>query len=246
MPATTTIYIAHAEEPTVTKSTDLDSEPNKDRWPSKVESYKKRNVPLVEPTYATFSLAPMLPAILHDLQVQISTDIVNIALQYSIHACPSRMRREMKIVFPEVAGKENNLLIIPTFQKTTSSMVGYEVETQIEKDAKLHAFYRWGSELVSRLRKQGYWADITDPMSGMALFTASGPSLYPDVEGAEILLRYSQINIGTCFVLSHPHWGTKVYPATAFTLAPINVVKITISAMQTNIHCSSMSVVDGS
>ncbi|KAJ1801168.1 hypothetical protein LPJ59_000525 [Coemansia sp. RSA 2399] len=118
---------------------------------------------------------------------------------------------------------------------TTSSMVGYEVETQIEKDAKLHAFYRWGSELVTRLRKRGHWADITDPMSGMALFTASGPSLYPDVEGAELLLRYNQLNIGTCFVLSHPQWDTKVYPATAFTLAPIGTVKAAINDMRAEI-----------
>ncbi|KAJ2558336.1 hypothetical protein EV175_000832 [Coemansia sp. RSA 1933] len=153
-------------------------------------------------------------------------------MQYSVHACPLRMKREMKLVFPEVVGREKDLLVIPTFQKTTSSMVGYDVETQIEKDAKLHAFYRWGSELVARLWKQGYWADITDPMSGMALFSASGPSLYPDVEGAEILLRYNQVNIGTCFVLSHPQWGTNVYPATAFTLAPVDVVKSAIDAMQ--------------
>ncbi|KAJ1734566.1 hypothetical protein LPJ72_002292 [Coemansia sp. Benny D160-2] len=138
----------------------------------------------------------------------------------------------MRLVFPEVREKENDLLIIPTFQRTRSSMVGYEIETQVEKDAKLHDYYRWGAELVSRLRRQGHWADITDPMSGMALFTASGPSLYPDVEGAEILLRYNQVNIGACFVLSHPQWGTNVYPGTAFTLAPIDVVKSILNDMQ--------------
>ncbi|KAJ2775190.1 hypothetical protein IWQ56_000187 [Coemansia nantahalensis] len=141
------------------------------------------------------------------------------------------MRREIGLVFPDVIGRERELLIVPTFQKTQSSMVSYQAETQAEKDAKLHLFYRWGAELVERLRKRGYWADITDPMSGMALFTACGPSLYPDVEGAEVLLRYTPFNLGSCFVLSHPRWGTHIYPATAFTLAPAAVVAETLDAM---------------
>ncbi|KAI9477439.1 methylmalonic aciduria and homocystinuria type D protein [Coemansia mojavensis] len=152
-------------------------------------------------------------------------------MQYSVHACPRQMKREVGLVFPDVVGKESDLLIIPTFQKTTTSMISYEPETQEEKDVKLHQFYRWGSDFVSRIREQGYWADITDPMSGMALFTNSGPSLYPDVESAEILLRYTPFNLGMCFVLSHPQWGTHVYPATAFTLAPVAVVQQVLYAM---------------
>ncbi|KAJ2290414.1 hypothetical protein IWW55_006115, partial [Coemansia sp. RSA 2706] len=85
--------------------------------------------------------------------------------------------------------------------------------------------------LVARLRKRGHWADVTDPMSGMALFTSSGPSIYPDVEGAEILLRYAPFNLGSCFVLSHPQWGTHVYPATAFTLAPASTVAQVLDEM---------------
>ncbi|KAJ1884625.1 hypothetical protein LPJ66_010522, partial [Kickxella alabastrina] len=79
---------------------------------------------------------------------------------------------------------------------------------------------------------EGFWADITDPMSGAALFSTSGPSLYPDVESAEILLRYRPFNLGSCFVMSHPNWGTHVYPATAFTLAPADVVARVLADMQ--------------
>ncbi|KAJ2797911.1 hypothetical protein H4R20_005012, partial [Coemansia guatemalensis] len=187
---------------------------------------------LVEPRLVTFPLLPQLPKSLDDLQVDIATDDSAVVLQYSVHICPRRMRREMGLVFPDVVGKESRLLIIPTFQQTQSSMISYEVETQAEKDAKLHLFYRWGAELVDRLRAQGHWADITDPMSGMALFTPSGPSLYPDVEGAEVLLRYTPFNLGSCFVMSHPQWGTHVYPATAFTLAPAQVVTRILYEMQ--------------
>ncbi|PIA14422.1 hypothetical protein COEREDRAFT_46856 [Coemansia reversa NRRL 1564] len=189
-----------------------------------------------KPLVATFPLLPQLPKSLDDLQVDITTDNSAVILQYSVHVCPRSMRREMSLVFPDIVGKESRLLIIPTFQRTLSSMISYEVETQAEKDAKLHLFYRWGAELVDRLHAQGHWADITDPMSGMALFTSCGPSLYPDVEGAEALLRYTPFNLGSCFVMSHPQWGTHVYPATAFTLAPAEVVTRTLCEMQLSLQ----------
>ncbi|KAJ2687907.1 hypothetical protein IWW39_002598 [Coemansia spiralis] len=202
-------------------------------------SAKARPLPrttLVRPAVATFPLPCKPPSILADLGVGIDTNDSSVALQYSVHACPRRMRREIGLVFPDVSGKESELLILPTFQRTESSMISYQAETQVEKDAKLHMFYRWGAELVSRLRESGYWADVTDPMSGLALFTSCGPSLYPDVDGAEVLLRYAPFNLGNCFILSHPQWGTHVYPATAFTLAPIEVVRQVLFSMQQDCH----------
>ncbi|KAJ2781889.1 hypothetical protein H4R18_002595 [Coemansia javaensis] len=205
--------------------------PHRDPAADKGSAGRRRASAVVDPVVATFRLPRRLPEALERLRVRIDTDEPRVVLQYSVHTCPRRMRREIGLVFPEVAGVESRLLIIPTFQKTQSSMVSYHPDTQAEKDAKLHLFYRWGAELVARLRARGHWADVTDPMSGMALFTACGPSLYPDVEGAEVLLRYTPFNLGNCFVLSHPHWGTHIYPATAFTLAPADVVAEALAAM---------------
>ncbi|KAJ1856879.1 hypothetical protein GGH12_000116 [Coemansia sp. RSA 1822] len=193
---------------------------------------RSKNRTLVGPVVATFPLASSLPQILCDLSVPVDTSDPSVTMQYSVHICPRQMRRELELVFPDVVGRKEELIVIPTFQRTQTSMVSYAVETQTEKDAKLHQFYRWSGEFVSRLRKHGYWADVTDPMSGMALFTTCGPSLYPDVEGAEVLLRYAPLNLGMCFVLLHPQWGTHVYPATAFTLAPASIVQQTLDEMQ--------------
>ncbi|KAJ1936511.1 hypothetical protein EC988_008177 [Linderina pennispora] len=202
--------------------------------PARVPTRRVRNPPLVEPTVATFTLGKRLPKLLSDLHVPVSTAAGSVTLQYSVHACPRRVKREIGLVFPDVVGRESDLLFIPTFQKTVSAMIAGGGDSQEEKDEKLHLFYRWGGELVGRLQAAGYWADITDPMSGMALFSHCGPSPYPDVEGAEILLHYRPFNIGCCFVLSHPHWGTHIYPATAFTLAPAEVVNRVLAEMKSS------------
>ncbi|KAJ2363877.1 hypothetical protein IW150_006631 [Coemansia sp. RSA 2607] len=200
---------------------------------SVISTKQQIDTTVIEPTIGSFFLPAQLPTILTNLGIDIDTKHTEVALQYSVHRCPRRMRREMRLVFPCVANRESELVIIPTFQKTKSSMISYGADTQTEKDDKLQLFYRWGGELVSRLQQKGFWADVTDPMSGMSLFSTSGPSLYPDVEGAEILLKYKPFNLGSCFVLSHPHWGTSIYPASAFTLAPPEVVVQTLEEMMT-------------
>ena len=45
--------------------------------------------------------------------------------------------------------------------------------------------------------------------------------VYPEVDACETLLRYRAYNAGGCRVLSHPAWGTCVYPATLFVRAPV-------------------------
>ena len=48
-----------------------------------------------------------------------------------------------------------------------------------------------------------------------------GASYYPDVMGCQRLLGYDTTNCGCCSVLSHPRFGTKVYPATLFFQCPL-------------------------
>ncbi|CAG8768628.1 14054_t:CDS:2, partial [Racocetra fulgida] len=82
-----------------------------------------------------------------------------------------------------------------------------------EKDEKLEDFIEWGKEICQKLRDLGYWSDLTDPASGYPMFSDPGPSTYPDVQGAEQLLKYDIYNAG------------KVYPGTLFTTANENCIK---------------------
>ncbi|ORZ40778.1 hypothetical protein BCR44DRAFT_123687 [Catenaria anguillulae PL171] len=70
----------------------------------------------------------------------------------------------------------------------------------------------------------GSWFDFTDPASGYPILSQPGPSLYPDVHGAQALLHYDVMNVGCCKVLLHPRWSSRVYPTTCFTTAPLPVI----------------------
>ncbi|KAG0306842.1 hypothetical protein BGZ97_000592 [Linnemannia gamsii] len=143
-------------------------------------------------------------------------------LEYSIHASPRRMTRDLATVFPnkDLSG----LLVVPTFQRCQHEMVAWDAEIAKEKDDRLDDFIRWSTAIHNNLETLGYWSDMTDPASGFPSFTERGRDVYPDVEGCQLLLKYDFQNAGCCKILLHPIWGSKIYPATFFTTAPLNIL----------------------
>ncbi|CAG8501196.1 3004_t:CDS:2 [Ambispora leptoticha] len=146
-----------------------------------------------------------------------------VTIEYSIHACSSRFLRELEAVFPKVANLDR-CLVVPTFQKCEHDLVGIGPLVDKERD-----FMEWGTSICEKLRQYGHWADITDPASGFPVFSSRGPSMYPDVQGAQQLLKYDVQNAGCCHILLHPQWGSKNYPGTLFTTADADTLKNVIS-----------------
>lgn len=190
------------------------------------------NQTLVGETLVNFKLPVDAPKSLSKLYADIDCKPKEAQLQYSVHSCPMEITQKIGLVFPEIIDKEKKLLIIPAYQNTSMPLLEYGDDTQAEMDAKRHLFLRWGAEFVGKIKEKGYWADITDPMSGKAVFTRNGTSIYPEVKCGEILLGYNTQDVGGCRVLTHPTWNSNLFLATAFTLAPLDLVKQAISSMQ--------------
>ena len=55
--------------------------------------------------------------------------------------------------------------------------------------------------------------------------------VYSEVDGMECLLNYKSYNAGFCKILTHPKWGSAVYPATIFAYAPPDVVRDVIVSL---------------
>ena len=82
-----------------------------------------------------------------------------------------------------------------------------------------------GRDVCERIRAKGYWADFIDPCSGLPMLTQDCNKVYSEVDGMECLLNYKSYNAGFCKILTHPAWGSAVYPATIFAHCPIVVAK---------------------
>lgn len=62
--------------------------------------------------------------------------------------------------------------------------------------------------------------DFIDPCSGLPMITLNCNKVYSEVDGMECLLGFKAYSAGFCKILTHPVWGSAVYPATIFLHAP--------------------------
>lgn len=130
---------------------------------------------------------------------------------------------------PQHGENDLEILALPTNQQAREDLVGVGDDIEDEKDRLLNVFLEFGKEICDRIRALGYWADYIDPCSGLPMIASDCNKVYSEVDGMQCLLKYKAYNAGFCKVLTHPQWGSSVYPATIFCYAPrepvIQVVK---------------------
>lgn len=153
-------------------------------------------------------------------------------IEISVHSLPRPLEREFNHVFHERnldldkfrQDAETRFLAIPTNQRAREDLVATGSHIEAEKDRLLNLFFRVASEVCEKIRNMGYWADFIDPCSGLPMMTPNCNKVYSEVDGMECCLGYKAHNAGFCKILTHPAWGSSVYPATMFACAPPAVV----------------------
>lgn len=159
-------------------------------------------------------------------------------IEVSVHTLPRPLEREFHHVFHErnlnldqyrqqqqdVASSSAQFLAIPTNQHAREDLVATGQHVEQEKDRLLNLFFRVAAEVTNKIRQAGYWADYIDPCSGLPMLTPNCNKVYSEVDGMECCLGYKAYNAGFCKILTHPTWGSAVYPATMFAYAPPDVV----------------------
>ncbi|KAL7581317.1 hypothetical protein ACA910_006080 [Epithemia clementina (nom. ined.)] len=164
-------------------------------------------------------------------------------LELSLHTLPKPLQREFQHVFDErnlnlepiiqrhaAAANQNpedqelEFLAIPTNQQAKEDLVAVGDKIEAEKDRLLNVFMAFAQSVCEQIRQQGYWADYIDPCSGLPMLTLNCNKVYSEVDGMECCLGYKSYNAGFCKILTHPVWGSAVYPASMFAFAPRSVV----------------------
>ena len=105
------------------------------------------------------------------------------------------------------------------------------ITTQYKLQRTCNKFLTFGKYICEQLRAKGYWADYIDPCSGLPMMTLNCNKVYSEVDGMECLLNYKAYNAGFCKILTHPKWGSAVYPATIFAHAPAEIVTSLIESL---------------
>lgn len=155
-------------------------------------------------------------------------------MEYSVHCCPPKLRKEVQSVFPKVDTAQ--LLMVPTCQKAAMDLVQFGEKADNEKDYLLERFLQWAVSVTDILLAKGYWSDYIDPCSGLSMVHQDSQAVYPEVEGLVALLGYKTATAGCCKIVLHPKWGSAVYPATLFTMAPPDVLEDAIRQTERSLN----------
>jgi hypothetical protein len=150
-------------------------------------------------------------------------------IEISVHTLPRPLQREFNHVFHDEnlnveSIHDGEFLVLPTNQRAREDLVGTGDHVELEKDRLLNVFFSFARNLCQRLTQAGYWADFIDPCSGLPMLTMNCNKVYSEVDGMECCLNYKCYNAGFCKILTHPKWGSSVYPASIFCYAPREAV----------------------
>ena len=156
------------------------------------------------------------------------------SLEVSMHTLPKPLKREFQHVFHErnlshiiealPSTEDCEYLVLATNQKAREDLVATGPHIEAEKDRLLNVFVEFSRHLCEKIHQRGYWSDFIDPCSGLPMLTPHCNKVYSEVDGMECCLGYKAHNAGFCKILTHPSWGSAVYPASVFCFAPRSVV----------------------
>jgi hypothetical protein len=164
-------------------------------------------------------------------------EMLNGELEVQVCRCPRLLLRELTHVFSwDQLKPEGDILAVPTFQHSVMDLVQVGSEVEVEKDRCLEAFMDFAKVLCVTLRAEGYWADYIDPCSGLPMLTPNTTKVYSEVDGAQALMGFATMDAGMCKILLHPKWGSSVYPASAFTNAPLESISKAIARASDECH----------
>ena len=154
-------------------------------------------------------------------------------LEYSLHLCPKKHKAEAQAMFNftdaddenEEEKKVDKLIIVPTCQKTAVDIIKTGERVDEEKDLCLERFMKFAEIATGALREKNFWCDYIDPCSGLSMIHRDSQRVYGEVDALVTLLNYECTNVGCCKIVMHPKWGSSVYPASLFAIAPEAEVK---------------------
>eukprot|EP01117_Protostelium_nocturnum_P012388 TRINITY_DN4571_c0_g2_i1.p1 TRINITY_DN4571_c0_g2~~TRINITY_DN4571_c0_g2_i1.p1 ORF type:complete len:155 (-),score=36.86 TRINITY_DN4571_c0_g2_i1:71-535(-) len=146
-------------------------------------------------------------------------------MEWNIKECPEHLYRVFKQIFPGIKIEENGLRIVPVWQKSTEDMSGFSEKVEEEREILSKKFLEWGTEKCKQLTKEGHWADLIDPSSGIPYLGERGSTIFMETDDAVCGMGIEVVDLGCCKAVCHKSYGFHAFLSTLFTAAPLSLVQ---------------------
>lgn len=143
-------------------------------------------------------------------------------VQISIHQPTSFITKNLERVLPDWTLPVAWVVIV--LQQSRFPLAETVTHVEREKDRLRERFMRFGGAVVSQLRDQGFLADLIDPRDGYPWLSRRGEIPHDDTAVVTALLNFP-VTTGECYTITHPSWGSAVYPSVLMSSASPQLIK---------------------
>lgn len=156
--------------------------------------------------------------------IQLATETGQ-AVQISVHQRPSSfMAQNLERVFPDWVLPVTTCRVVVVLQQSRYPLADTAPHIEREKDRLRERLISFGCDVARALQKRGVLADLIDPRTGYPLLSRLGEIPHDDTAVVNALLGFP-VTTDKCSVLTHPSWGTAVYPGILMSSASPSVIK---------------------
>lgn len=156
-------------------------------------------------------------------------------MQYSVHPPSEFICQHCKKLLPQWSSPVRSVLIV--LQPASVQLTEQTLETELQKYFLRSRFLDFGLKIADDLRRIGHDADLFDPRTGFPILSQSGVLPLDDVAVVRSSLGYSTLQIGDCFTIVHPDWGSAVYPSILMSSADRACIESIVNGVEGLLEC---------
>ena len=164
---------------------------------------------------------PQPVSVRHGLPIHLVADNGQ-EVQISVHRPSLFMVQNLERVIPD--WNLPVLWVAVVLQQARYQLAESTPHVEREKERLREKFMRFGFDVAFNLRDRGFLSDLIDPRTGYPLLSRPGEIRHDDTAVVKALLGFP-VTTNLCSVLTHPYWGTAVYPSTLFASASPRIIK---------------------
>jgi hypothetical protein len=138
-------------------------------------------------------------------------------MYYSIHSPNRFIQNHLDCLLPAWFSPVRSVLVV--LQRCNCSLLDKTPASDRQKQLLRQQFLAFGDQVVQRLQRDGFLAELFDPCTGLPLHSPAGRFCLDDVAVASACLGYGKLQHNGCRVMVHPVWGSSVYPSTLLSSA---------------------------
>ncbi len=158
-------------------------------------------------------------------------------MQWSVHPPNAFFQSHLDQLLPGWLEPVRSILIV--LQQANRSLLRCTAATEAEKHRLRQQFILFGEQLVAQLKSQDYQAELFDPRTGLPLFSPPGTLRLDDIAVVRSTLGYPTLPKGGCLTISHPTWGSAVYPSILVSSATPEVLEQSVTSLLAYHHSRS-------